>query len=124
MRRDGIPRLSAPDSTLALLREGYRHLDRCDRLGTDAFRTRLMLAPVVCMRGAEAAALLYGSGRFGRERPIRRTTLRLLQGRGSLQQLSGAPHHHRKAMFMAMMTPEAHARARSLAGEARAALPR
>ncbi|SEL09920.1 Cytochrome P450 [Blastococcus sp. DSM 46786] len=51
-----IPTLTAPDSSLALLREGYAFISRrCDRLGTDAFRTRLMLRPAVCVRGAEAA---------------------------------------------------------------------
>lgn len=57
-----------PEGSLALLREGYTFISsRCDRFGTDAFRTRLMLRPVICLRGAEAAEFFYGGGRFGRK---------------------------------------------------------
>lgn len=94
-----IPQL--PDSTLAFLREGYTFVSsRCDRLGTDAFRTRLMLRPVVCLRGAEAAALLYDPERFGRQGAVPRSAMHLLQDEGSVQSLTGQAHHHRKRLFL------------------------
>lgn len=121
----GIPRLSSLDSSVALLREGYTFIsNRCDRLRADAFRTRLMLAPVVCMRGAEAAELVYDSGHFDRTAAVPKSTLRLLQDEGSVQQLEGEAHRVRKALFMRMMTPQALDRARAIFGEQlRAAIP-
>ncbi len=113
--QNGIPRLRVPDSTLGLLHEGYRFVsNRCDRLGTDAFRTRLMGSPVVAMRGAEAAALVYGSGRFGRRKAMPVLTLRLLQDYGSVQLLDGSAHRVRKAMFLDLMTPAALERAQEI----------
>ncbi|WP_027134571.1 cytochrome P450 [Geminicoccus roseus] len=103
-----IPRSGGFDESLAFLREGYDFISsRCERLQTDLFRTRLMLTPVVCMRGAEAAGLFYGQGRFTRVGAMPRSVLHLLQDKGSVQTLDGAPHRHRKQMFMAMMTPDA-----------------
>jgi fatty-acid peroxygenase len=47
-----LPRDRSPDGSLALLREGYAFIpSRCRALGTDAFRTRLVLTPVVGMQG-------------------------------------------------------------------------
>lgn len=114
---DSLPRAGA-DSTLALLREGYRFVsNRCERLGRDAFRTRLMLREVACMRGPDAAAAFYHPGRFTRQGAMPRSALTLLQDRGSVQTLDGTAHRHRKAAFMAMMDEAALARAGRLFGE-------
>lgn len=114
-QKNAIPRLRVPDSTLSLLREGYGFISRrCDRLGTDAFRTRLMGSRVVAMRGAEAARLVYGSGRFGRWKAMPVLTLRLLQDHGSVQLLEGGAHRVRKGMFLDLMTPLALDRARTI----------
>ena len=113
---DSIPRTRSPDSTLAFLREGYRFVSRrCSRLGSQAFETRLMLRPVVCTRGAEAAGMFYVPGRFTRRGALPRHTLRLLQDEGSVATLDGAAHARRKAMFMAMMEPDALGRLRDIA---------
>jgi fatty-acid peroxygenase len=102
-----IPRDKAFDNSLAFLREGYTFISsRCDQLGTDLFRSRIMLTPVVCMRGAAAAAMFYRSGRFTRVGAMPKTTLHLLQDQGSVQTLDGAAHRLRKQMFMQMMRPE------------------
>ncbi|MDX2264407.1 MAG: cytochrome P450 [Hyphomicrobiales bacterium] len=102
-----IPRDASFDATLALLRHGYEFVSRrADSLGADIFRTRLLLSPVICMRGAEAAALFYAPGRFLRDGAAPPTTVRLLQGRGSVQLLEGDAHHRRKAMFMSILSAE------------------
>jgi fatty-acid peroxygenase len=102
-----IPRDRKLDSTLALLREGYPFISsRCARLGSDIFRSRLMLHGVTCVRGAEAARLLYAPDLFTRKRANPKLTVRLLQDEGSVQLLDGAAHRTRKQMFMSMMTPE------------------
>jgi fatty-acid peroxygenase len=96
------------DATLAFLREGYDYVsNRCRRLGADAFRTRLMLRPVVCLRGAEAARLFYDGDRFTRRGAMAESVVRLLQDHGSVQSLDGEAHRVRKAMFVALLTPAA-----------------
>jgi fatty-acid peroxygenase len=103
-----IPRDPSFDSTLAFLREGYRFIaNRCDRLRSDVFATRLMLQRVICLRGADAARAFYAPGRFTRRRAIPLSALTLLQDRGSVQTLDGRAHHHRKQLFMALtMAPD------------------
>jgi fatty-acid peroxygenase len=99
-----IPRDMAFDNSLALLREGYRFVGRrCDRLGSDVFRTRIMLKDVVCMRGAEATKLFYGGDVFTREGAMPPTTLRLLQDKGSVQLLEGEHHRRRKRLFISVL---------------------
>ncbi|WP_265502860.1 cytochrome P450 [Paracoccus beibuensis] len=98
------PRLPGFDHTIAFLREGYTFVSsRCDALRTDLFRTRIMLRPVICVRGQDAAAMFYGSGCFTRRGAMPQTVLRLLQDKGSVQLLDGAPHRHRKAMFVDLL---------------------
>lgn len=100
-----IPRLATFDSTRAFFREGYNFVgNRCHETGSDAFRTRIMLRDVVCMRGVEAARRFYNGGHFTRAGSMPPTTLRLLQDKGSVQQLDGAHHRARKAMFLALLT--------------------
>ncbi|UKA56632.1 hypothetical protein LFT45_22395 (plasmid) [Arthrobacter sp. FW305-BF8] len=79
-----------PDSSLALLREGYTFISaRYDEAGTDLFQTRLMLRPVVCIRGAAAAEFFYGGGRFSRTGALPRSAKHLLQDAKSVQPLKG-----------------------------------
>jgi fatty-acid peroxygenase len=63
-----IPKEKGLDHTLNLLLEGYHFIqNRCDRLDTDIFRTRLLGKSVICMTGAEAAKLFYDPERFRRK---------------------------------------------------------
>lgn len=121
-----IPRAAGLDNTIPFLREAYTFVSRrCDRLNSDLFATRIMLTPVVCMRGAEAARFFYDGDRFTRQGAMPQTVLRLLQDKGSVQGLDGAAHRRRKAMFMSLMSPEGIARAAALLERHwRAALPR
>ncbi|WP_229467479.1 cytochrome P450 [Massilia sp. Mn16-1_5] len=110
--------LQAPgfDNTIALLEEGYRFIgNRCDELGTDIFGTRLMLRRVVCVRGEAAARMFYQPGRFTRRGAIPPSTLGALQGPGSAQTLDGEMHRVRKAMMLALQSPESRARLVALA---------
>ncbi|MBS7458635.1 cytochrome P450 [Coralloluteibacterium stylophorae] len=103
-----LPRTAAADSTAAFLREGYRFIPaRCARHGAPAFRTRLLLRPVVCASGADAAAMFYSPGRFTRHGALPPTTVRLLQDLGSVQAQDGAAHTHRKRLFMTLLAPDA-----------------
>jgi fatty-acid peroxygenase len=99
-----IPRLRSFDSTLALRREGYDFISRrCAELRTNIFATRLLLHPVICLRGAEAAEMFYAPGRFIRRGAMPQITLRLLQDRGSVQLLEGPTHRHRKELFLSFL---------------------
>ena len=105
---DGIPVDATPDATLALLREGCGFVSRrTERLRSDVFWTRIMLTPVLCGRGEAAAETFYATDRFTRRGAMPTVTVRLLQDKGSVQQLDGAAHRHRKAMFMGLLTDEA-----------------
>lgn len=105
-----LPRAEGVDNTLALFREGYAFIGhRCDVFGTDLFRTRLLLRDVICLRGPEAVALFYGDVRLTRRGGVPGSTLRLLQGFGSVQTLDDEAHYRRKGAFMSLMTPAAQA---------------
>jgi fatty-acid peroxygenase len=121
-----IPRTPAFDSTLALRREGYDFIGNlCERLGTDIFRTRLVLRQAVCMRGTSAAEIFYTGDRFTRVGAMPVTVLKLLQDYGSVHLLDGAPHRRRKRMFLEIgSTPEAARLARLFAEEWRRSLAR
>ncbi|MFC0506880.1 cytochrome P450 [Micromonospora costi] len=103
-----IPTDRVPDSTLALLREGYRYIGtRCDRYGSDVFQTRLLLRRTICMRGRPASMLFYDTERFERTGAMPVRVQWTLTGRGGVQGLDGAAHEDRKAMLMSLMTPTA-----------------
>ncbi|WP_205042138.1 cytochrome P450 [Rhodoligotrophos defluvii] len=110
--KHAIPRAPEFDGTLALLRDGYDYIARRrHRLGSNVFRTRLMLRDVLCMGGAEAARFFYDGDRFtrtGAAMPGR--VVKLLQDKGSVQMLDDAAHRQRKAMFMGLMTEPSIAR--------------
>lgn len=97
-----------PDSSLALLSQGYSFtLRRYARFGTDAFLTRLMLSRALVARGEDAAQMFYTPGRFTRRGGIPKPALWSLQDVHSVMALDGAAHHHRKALFMALLNGEA-----------------
>lgn len=105
-----IPRERTPDSSLALLREGYEFVtNRCRRHGTDTFATRLMLRPVVCMQGAEAARF-FTETPVTRRGAIPRPFFALVQDFGSVATLDGEMHRRRKRLFLDMMSDESLAR--------------
>jgi len=107
--RKPVPELEGFDHTRAFLKEGYTFISRCcDQFGTDAVRARLLMKPVLLVRGESAARMFY-SDRFTRRKgAMPSTVLRLLQDRGSVQQLDGTAHRHRKSLFIDLLT-NAHA---------------
>ncbi|QPM92493.1 cytochrome P450 [Pseudooceanicola algae] len=107
MTPETLPRDPTLDATLALRKEGYRFIpDRCARLETDAFRTRLMGRDVICMTGPRGVRLLYGAEGMTRQGALPPKVLRLLQDKGSVQQMEGAAHQHRKSLFVRLLVEE------------------
>jgi fatty-acid peroxygenase len=102
-----IPRDGVPDSTLSFASDGYLFITkRCASLGTDLFRSRLMLQQTICMRGEESARLFYDNERFERSGVAPLRLQETLFGRGGVQGLDGTSHRCRKGMFLDLMSPD------------------
>lgn len=94
-----------PDRTLALVRQGYDFGRReCARRGADAVEVRLLGKPVTLLRGPQAAEVFY-SDRLVRAGALPRRAQRTLVGSDTIQNLDGAPHHARKALFLDLLGP-------------------
>lgn len=107
MHLTDIPKTPSFDATLGLLRDGYDFIpSRCRDLNSDVFRTRLMGRRVVCFSGPRGVRLLYGAKHLTRQGAMPTTVLRLLQDKGSVQQLEGDAHRHRKALFIRLLIEE------------------
>jgi hypothetical protein len=78
---------------------------RYEKLGSDAFATRLMLRRALCVRGEDAARMFYHPGRFTRRGALPPTAMALLQDFGSVATLDGEMHRQRKAMLMSLFGP-------------------
>lgn len=102
-----IPRGKNFDSTLLLLRDPYRFIQRCCREhSTDLFQTRILLRRTICLTGRDAAELFYDPQRFTRVGAAPGRIQETLFGKGGVQGLEGDAHYHRKAMFMSLVTGE------------------
>lgn len=94
-------------SPIRPLIEGYDFIRReCERRSTDCFELGVGPLTVTCMRGPEAGTVFY-SDRFERAGAMPRRVRRTLLGEGGVQGLDGEDHHHRKALFLSLMTPDA-----------------
>ena len=115
---DGTVGDASPDSTLALLLQGYEFGSRrFRRYGSDVFQTRLLLQPAMCVRGADAARAFYNTDRFQRQGAMPMRVQKTLLGVGGVQGLDGQAHRGRKQMFMSLMRPESIAALADLVGQ-------
>ncbi|MGC4079805.1 MAG: cytochrome P450 [Rubrivivax sp.] len=98
-----VPRLPGFDHTLAWLADPYRFIARgCATLGADAFQTRLLLRPTICMSGPLAAELFYDESRFLRAGAAPEPLKATLFGRDGVQTLDGDAHRVRKALLVGL----------------------
>ncbi|MFE0554900.1 cytochrome P450 [Paenibacillus sp. NPDC058910] len=103
-----IPKEDGLDHSLNVLREGYLFItNRTIGFQSDLFETRLLGERAICMRGEEAARLFYDQEKFVRGGAAPKRVLKTLFGEDGVQTLDGEEHHHRKAMFMSLMSREA-----------------
>jgi len=99
-----IPRDASFDGSVSLLREGYDFIrNRCERLGSDVFRVRLLMQDTICMTGEDAARLFYDDRRLQRAHAAPRMLQKTLFGQGGVQGLDGAAHRQRKGLFLALL---------------------
>jgi fatty-acid peroxygenase len=95
---------------LGLVRHGYTFASHTAALiGTDVFRTRVLVRKAVVARGAEAVAEFYVPGRMTR-RGAQLPPARILQDKGTVQLLDGADHRDRKALLMSLLDEQGVAR--------------
>jgi fatty-acid peroxygenase len=102
----GIPRDPALDSTLALARDGYEFIwNRCRRLHSDAFPTRVIGRRAVCIHGREAVAVFYDERKRERAGALPRRAVTSLFGKRAMHTLDDEAHRRRKAAFLSLMSP-------------------
>ena len=119
-----IPSDRSLDGTLALIRDPYHFIPkRCRALGSDVFRTRLLLRPTICMSGAAAGHVFYDERRFRRRGAAPRPAQATLFGVGGVQGLDDEAHRHRRQLFLDATGPRAvDALAETFASECRRAV--
>jgi fatty-acid peroxygenase len=92
------------DESLAFKRDPYRFIaKRCRQIASDVYETRLFLRKTTCLTGRAAAQLFYDGTHFARHGAAPEPLQKTLLGVGGVQNLDGAAHQHRKAMFLALM---------------------
>lgn len=108
MEQKTIPQDKTLEGTIPLLiSDGYEFIKkRCDRYNTDIFETRLLLNKTICMSGEDAGKIFYDSDRFQRKGAVPGRINKTLFGQGGVQGMDGEAHHHRKGMFMSLMSTE------------------
>ncbi|MEV0610258.1 cytochrome P450 [Polymorphospora rubra] len=98
------------DDTLALAREGYAWLpNRRRRAGGGPVGTRLLGRRAVGLVGPAAARFFYDDNHVRRHGAIPGPVRSTLLGHGAVHTLDGAAHRVRKALFLALLTPEENA---------------
>lgn len=105
MGHHAAPPMAGWESTYPIMRGGYPYIStQCDRLGSNLFRSRLLLKKTLFMKGEEAAALFYDEARFTRVNAAPRRLKKTLFGEGAVQGLDGQAHRQRKALFLSLMS--------------------
>lgn len=102
-----IPKDKTFDSSLALLREGYRFIpNRRRKFQSDIFEVTLMGQKAICISGPEAAKIFYNERNFKRRNAAPRRIRKSLFGDGGVQTLDDAAHRKRKSLFMSLFSEE------------------
>jgi fatty-acid peroxygenase len=93
------------DQTFALLRRGYRFAP--ERRHGEVAVTRLLGRRAVIVGGRAGAQLFYDESRLERSGALPAPLANTLFGKGAVHGLDDAAHRQRKALFVALLTPEA-----------------
>lgn len=102
-----FPREKGIENGLSLLREGYLYIpNRQKAYQSDAVKTRVLGQEAILLGGEEAAELFYDEDKFKREGAAPEPAVSTLLGQGGVQQLDDEAHHHRKKMFLDLMSKE------------------
>ncbi|WP_347551640.1 cytochrome P450 [Pseudalkalibacillus hwajinpoensis] len=103
-----MPQEKGLDHTLSVLKEGYEFIvNRREQYDSNVFITKLLGEKTICLTGKKSAELFYNNEKFKRSGAAPKHVQKTLFGENGVQTLDGEEHHHRKAMFMSLMTKEA-----------------
>ncbi|MDA9463004.1 Cytochrome P450 [Enterococcus mundtii 3F] len=87
--------------------EGYKMLGKLrEEAQSPVVKAKIFNKEAVIIYGEEAAKRFYDPRNFKREGAMPKMVQKTLFGKDGVQSLDGAEHHHRKAIFMDLMTPE------------------
>ncbi len=88
-------------------RQGYRMLEELRKEAkAPVVKAKLVNKEAIVIYGEKAAKQFYNPKNFKRKGAMPKLVLKTLFGKEGVQTLDGAEHHHRKAIFMDLMTPE------------------
>ncbi|HLQ74417.1 MAG TPA: cytochrome P450 [Alloiococcus sp.] len=77
-----------------------------DEVDAPVVKVKALTKEVIAIYGKKAAETFYNPKNFKREGAMPDVVLNTLFGQGGVQTLDGEEHHHRKNIFMDLMTPE------------------
>jgi fatty-acid peroxygenase len=98
---------NAFSAVFGLLREGFGFIGkRRKKYQSDIFQIAVPGLKVICFGGEDAARNFYDPEYFMRKGAVPPPVQKTLTGENAIHTTDGAIHHNRKAMFMALMTPE------------------
>ncbi|MFS0724234.1 cytochrome P450 [Paenibacillus sp. 1P07SE] len=101
-----IPKEKTLDASAALLKEGYLFAqNRCRTFDSNVVQTRLLGKKAILISGKEAAEVFYDTEKFQRKGAVPGRIQKSLFGVNAIQTMDGAPHEHRKLLFLSLMTP-------------------
>jgi fatty-acid peroxygenase len=109
---DDVPTRARIDRSFALLRNGYRFVDRRRREGDGptpsdrAVEIRFLGQRTVLLGGREAVKFFYDQTLFRRRDAYPRPFANTVFGRGAVHVHDGEAHLHRKAMFLRLLSPQ------------------
>ncbi|MFD1739775.1 cytochrome P450 [Bacillus salitolerans] len=102
-----VPNDKGIDNSLSLMKDGYLFIkNRVQKYHSDLFYAHLLGEQVICMSGEEAAKLFYDQDLFQRKGAAPKRIQKTLFGVNAIQSMDGEAHHHRKHLFMSLMTEE------------------
>ncbi|MBF8808549.1 MAG: cytochrome P450 [Enterococcus lacertideformus] len=87
--------------------QGYYMLEELRKeANSPVVKAKIFNKEAIVIYGKDAAKIFYDPRNFKRKGAMPKLVLKTLFGKNGVQTLDGAQHHHRKAIFMDLMTPE------------------
>lgn len=87
--------------------QGYHMLEELRKeANSPVVKAKIFNKEAIVIYGKDAAKIFYDPRNFKRKGAMPKLVLKTLFGKDGVQTLDGAKHHHRKAIFMDLMTPE------------------
>lgn len=87
--------------------QGYHLLEELRKeANAPVVKAKIFNKEAIVIYGKEAAQIFYDPRNFKRKGAMPKLVLKTLFGKDGVQTLDGAQHHHRKSIFIDLMTPE------------------